>query len=366
MNVSDFNFDLPDELIAQHAPTRGASRLFMLDRSTGTRRHGAISDLPSILRPGDVLVVNNTRVIATRLLGRRAPSGGAVECLLLGPTKPEASIPEAGGNGVYAREGDVRIADALVHPGQKLKPGSLMRFEGEAGTLVGEIVARHFHGRRTIRLWVEGGGDVEALVDSLGHMPLPPYIRRGDTLADRDRYQTIYARVRGSVAAPTAGLHFTTDLLAAIADRGVECVEITLHIGYGTFKPVRAVRVEDHVVDPEHYEISIEAETALARATRDRRRVIAVGTTTTRALEDAAVRGDGHVRAGAGAASLFIYPGYRFQVIDGLLTNFHLPASSLLMLVSAFAGRETILDAYREAVEHRYRFYSYGDAMLIL
>ena len=241
-----------------------------------------------------------------------------------------------------------------------------MRFEGPAGVLVGQIIARHFHGRRTIRLWVDGGGDVDALIDALGHMPLPPYIKRNDTLADRERYQTVYARVRGSIAAPTAGLHFTPELLSALDQRGVERVEITLHVGYGTFKPVRVARVEDHVVDPEQYEVSIEAETALARAKQEGRRVIAVGTTTTRALEDAARRGSGRVRAGAGTASLFIYPGYQFQVIDGLLTNFHLPASSLLMLVSAFAGRERILDAYREAVEHRYRFYSYGDAMLIL
>src|SRR3954468_11418144 len=359
MNVSDFDFDLPDELIAQHAPARGGSRLLVLDRSTGTRRHSAMAELPSLLRPSDVLVVNNSRVIAARLLGYRVPSGGAVECLLLGPTKPEGSIGETS-------EADVRIADALVHPGQKLKPGSLMRFEGEAGALLGEIVARHFHGRRTVRLWVEGGGDVDALVDSLGHIPLPPYIKRGDALADRDRYQTIYARVRGSVAAPTAGLHFTPELLSALHDRGIERAEITLHVGYGTFKPVRAARVEDHVVEPERYEISADTAMALARAKREGRRIIAVGTTTTRALEDAAGRGKGHVAAGSGTASIFIYPGFHFQVIDGLLTNFHLPASSLVMLVSAFAGREKVLDAYREAVEQRYRFYSYGDAMLIL
>jgi S-adenosylmethionine:tRNA ribosyltransferase-isomerase len=258
------------------------------------------------------------------------------------------------------------MVQALVHPGQKLKPGSLMRFDGPAGVLIGQIVARHFHGRRTIRLWVEGGGDVDALIDTLGHIPLPPYIKRSDTPADRDRYQTVYARVRGSIAAPTAGLHFTPELLSALDQRGVERLDVTLHVGYGTFKPVRVTRVEDHVVDPEHYEIPNETATALARAKQEGRRVIAVGTTTTRALEDAAVRGSGHVRTGLGTASLFIYPGYHFQVIDGLLTNFHLPASSLLMLVSAFAGRERILAAYREAVAQRYRFYSYGDAMLIL
>jgi S-adenosylmethionine:tRNA ribosyltransferase-isomerase len=349
MNVSDFNFDLPDELIAQHAAPRGESRLLVLDRATGARRHTTIADLPSILVPGDVLVVNNTRVIAARLLGHRVPSGGAVECLLLG--SPPAGEP--------------RLADALVHPGQKLKPGSLVRFEGPEGVLMGEVIARHFHGRRTIRLWAESGGDVDALIDALGHVPLPPYIKRDDTSADRERYQTVYARERGSVAAPTAGLHFTPQLLAALEDRGIERAEVTLHVGYGTFKPVRVARVEDHVVDPEHYEVSEHAASAIARAKQEGRRVIAVGTTTTRALEDAAMRA-GDVAAGTGTASLFIYPDYRFRAIDGLLTNFHLPSSSLLMLVAAFAGREKILAAYREAVEMRYRFYSYGDAMLIL
>jgi S-adenosylmethionine:tRNA ribosyltransferase-isomerase len=369
MHVSDFDFYLPDELIAQHAAARGTSRLFLLDRGTGTYRHATIAELSTILVPGDVLVLNNTRVIAARLLGRRLPTGGMVECLLLGTTTlaPDISRPdELASTDPRAAAGEIRQAEALVHPGQKLKPGSLMRFEGPAGVLVGQIVARHFHGRRTIRLWAEGGGNVDALIDALGHMPLPPYIKRSDTLDDRERYQTVYARVRGSIAAPTAGLHFTPALLSALEERGIERVEITLHVGYGTFKPVRVTRVEDHVVDPEQYEISIEAETALARAKEQRRRVIAVGTTTTRALEDAAARGNGRVRAGSGTASLFIFPGYRFQVIDGLLTNFHLPASSLLMLVAAFAGRERILDAYREAVEQQYRFYSYGDAMLIL
>ena len=368
MNVSDFQFHLPDELIAQHATARGLSRLFLLDRATGRYRHTTIAELPSILVPGDVLVLNNTRVIPARLLGRRVPSGGAVECLLLGTTTPDES---ASGSDALAgaqddRPGGARLADALVHPGQKLKPGSLMRFEGEAGVLVGEILGRHFHGRRTIRIWSEGGGDVDALIDALGHIPLPPYIKRGDTLSDRERYQTVYAQARGSVAAPTAGLHFTPAILSGLEDRGIERVEITLHVGYGTFKPVRVTRVEDHVVDSEYYEISVNASAALARAKEEGRRIIAVGTTTTRALEDAALRGEGRVRAGKEAASLFMYPGHRFQVIDGLLTNFHLPASSLLMLVAAFAGREQILDAYREAVEQQYRFYSYGDAMLIL
>ncbi len=373
MNVSEFNFDLPDELVAQHAPPRGTSRLLLLDRATAERRHATIADLPSILVPGDVLVVNNTRVIAARLMGHRIPSGGTVECLLLGPTRsagPAESAFAASSTTGLSTSGngpaDVRLADALMHPGQKLKPGAQVRFEGRAGVLLCDVLARHFHGRRTIRLWVEAGGDVDAMVDALGHVPLPPYIKRADSDEDRERYQTVFARVRGSVAAPTAGLHFTPDILAALDDRGVERIEVTLHVGYGTFKPVRAARVEDHLVDPERYEISEDAASAIARAKQDGRRVIAVGTTTTRALEDAATRGGGCVAAGTGTAALFIYPGYRFRVVDGLLTNFHLPASSLLMLVSAFAGKDRILAAYREAVEMRYRFYSYGDAMLIV
>jgi S-adenosylmethionine:tRNA ribosyltransferase-isomerase len=256
--------------------------------------------------------------------------------------------------------------EALMHPGQKLKPGAVVRFEGEGGVLMGEVLERHFQGRRTIRLWPESGGDVTTLIDALGHVPLPPYIRREDTAADRERYQTVFARARGSVAAPTAGLHFTTELLEALAARGVERAEITLHVGYGTFKPIKVDRVEDHVVDPEPYSIGDDAATTINRARAEGRRVIAVGTTTTRALEDAARRGHGVVRPGTASAEIFIYPGFEFQVIDGLLTNFHLPKSSLLMLVCAFAGRERVLHAYEEAVRRRYRFYSYGDAMLVL
>jgi S-adenosylmethionine:tRNA ribosyltransferase-isomerase len=368
MDVAEFQFELPEELIAQEAAPRGASRLLVLDRATGAIGHARVSDLPSILRAGDLLVVNNTRVFAARLLGHRVPSGGAVECLLLEPPTAEPGSANR----------DARVVDALMHPGQKLKPGAIVRFEGRAGVLMAEVLERHFHGRRTIRLWAESGltrrrcaaaqpgGDVDELIDALGHMPLPPYIKRGDNAADRDRYQTVFARVRGSVAAPTAGLHFDAELMAALAQRGIESAEITLHVGYGTFKPVRVERVEDHVVDPEHYEISEEAAEAIRRARGEGRRVIAVGTTTTRALEDAALRGHGHVVAGAGIATLFMYPGHQFRAIDGLLTNFHLPASSLLMLVAAFAGRERVLAAYREAIERRYRFYSYGDAMLIL
>jgi S-adenosylmethionine:tRNA ribosyltransferase-isomerase len=348
--VSDFDFELPDELVAQSAAPRGTSRLLVLDRATGACTHASIADLATYLRPGDLLAVNNTRVFAARLLGRRVPSGGAVECLLIGRAGDEST-------GIW---------EALVHPGQKLQPGALVRFEGPAGVLMAEILQRRFFGRRTIRLWSESGGSVDTLVDLLGHMPLPPYIKRADTLDDRERYQTVYAKARGSIAAPTAGLHFTPGLLERLREAGVDRAEITLHVGYGTFKPVRVGRVEEHTVDPEHYEIGEDAALAINRARDEGRRIVAVGTTTTRALEDAAVRGNGRVTAGSGMASLFIYPGHQFTVVGGLLTNFHLPASSLLMLVAAFGGRERVLAAYREAVEERYRFYSYGDAMLII
>jgi S-adenosylmethionine:tRNA ribosyltransferase-isomerase len=356
MLVSDFDFALPDELIAQQAAPRGESRLLVLNRKTGAIAHQAIHDLPRHFRAGDLLVVNNTKVFAARLLGRRVPSGGAVECLLLArhatdsPEEPSSS----------------EVWDALVHPGQKLKPGARVRFAGPAGVLMAEVLERRFQGRRTVRLWAESGGRVESLIDALGHVPLPPYIKRPDTPGDAERYQTVYAQMRGSVAAPTAGLHFTVALLDRLTEIGVERAEITLHVGYGTFKPVKVERVEDHVVDPEVYAIDDDAAERINRARADDRRVVAVGTTTTRALEEAAIRGDGVIRPGTASADLFIHPGFDFRVVDGLLTNFHLPKSSLLMLVAAFAGRERVLAAYREAVQHRYRFYSYGDAMLIV
>jgi S-adenosylmethionine:tRNA ribosyltransferase-isomerase len=382
MLVTDFDFALPEELIAQTAAPRGQSRLLALDRGTGSFEHRTIADLPALFRPGDVLVINDTRVFAARLLGHRVPSGGAVECLLLSPqprpeplrTEPdvEGAIDPAvssvlsGANELVQSVDECAVVwDALMHPGQKLKPGSLVRFEGAAGVLMGEVLERRFQGRRTIRLWPESGTSVTELVDAIGHVPLPPYIKREDTAADGERYQTVYARVRGSVAAPTAGLHFTESLLAELVGLGVECVSITLHVGYGTFKPVKVDRVEDHVVDPETYEIAESAAEAIGRARADGRRVIAVGTTTTRALEDAARRGNGVVRPGPAAAEIFIYPGFEFQVVNGMLTNFHLPKSSLLMLVSAFGGREQVLSAYAAAVAERYRFYSYGDAMVI-
>lgn len=261
-----------------------------------------------------------------------------------------------------------------MHPGQKLRPGAQVVFEGGGRTLHAEVLERLFYGRRRVRLEAEHGTVADA-IDAIGHIPLPPYIHRADTPEDRERYQTVYAAHRGSIAAPTAGLHFDAPLLAALDEAGIERVSITLHVGYGTFKPVRVEDVEAHVVDPEPYEISDRAAAAINRALDEDRRVIAVGTTTTRALEHAAIRdlsrasgseSRDRISPGRADADLFIYPGFAFRVIGGLLTNFHLPKSSLLMLVAAFAGRERVLDAYREAVAQRYRFYSYGDASLFL
>jgi S-adenosylmethionine:tRNA ribosyltransferase-isomerase len=367
MDVRDFDFELPPELIAQDpAPDRAAARLLHLDRASGAIAHLTVAQLPEILRSGDLLVVNNTRVFPARLLGRRVPSGGAVECLLVrrlsdqeSTQEGKAAPPDAGGpSGAVARW------EALMHPGQKLKPGANVVFEG-ARTLHGEVQEMKFFGRRVIRLWTDDGSDVDAAIDAIGHVPLPPYIKRGDTDADRRRYQTVFARPRGSVAAPTAGLHFTPQLLADLHARGIETAEITLHVGYGTFQPVRVARVEDHRLESEEYEISAAAADAVQRARSDRRRIVAVGTTTTRTLESVARGHDGAIVPGRGSSDLFIYPGFEFRVIDALLTNFHLPQSSLLMLVAAFAGRERVLAAYRAAVALRYRFYSYGDAMLV-
>ncbi|MBI1876080.1 MAG: tRNA preQ1(34) S-adenosylmethionine ribosyltransferase-isomerase QueA [Acidobacteria bacterium] len=355
MNVTDFEYELPSDLIAQHPPeVRGESRLLVLDRSSEAITHARFRHLPERLRPSDLMVLNDTRVFAARLIGRRVASGGQVECLLL-------------------RQLDGDHWEALVHPGRKLRPGSRIEFVARAESLRGsagpslqaEILEQRFFGRRVIRLWTEGPESVEAIIDAIGHVPLPPYIKRADALDDRTRYQTVYAGARGSVAAPTAGLHFTDDMLASLERRGVEHASLTLHVGYGTFKPVRVERVEDHEIDPEPFELSSSAASAVNRAMDEGRRVLAVGTTTTRALETAA-RADGRVMAGRSTTDLFIYPGFEFRVVGALLTNFHLPRSSLLMLVAAFAGRERVLAAYCEAVREQYRFYSYGDAMLIL
>ena len=348
MDVSDFDFDLPPELIAQEPRPRGESRLLVLSRETGALTHSTFSRIGDFLRAGDLLVVNDTRVFPARLLGHRVPSGGAVECLLL------RQVP-----------GNEALWDALMHPGQKLKPGALVKFERGGMELLGEVLGRHFHGRRTIRLWTADGRPVTEAIEAIGHMPLPPYIHREDRPEDRERYQTVYARLRGSVAAPTAGLHFTEVLLDALQGRGIERTSITLHVGYGTFKPVRVERVEDHTVDPETFTVGEAAAAAITNALREKRRVVAVGTTTVRALESLNADADG-VHPSTGETALFVHPGHEFRIVSGMVTNFHLPKSSLLMLVSALAGREQVLAAYREAVAHRYRFYSYGDAMLIV
>jgi len=372
VKVDAFDFALPAELIAQDATRRGESRLLSFDRASGELSHGWIRDLPKLLRADDLLVTNDTRVFPARLLGHRIPSGGAVECLLLNPDAPadEHRLSDIDNrfSAVGYRASDREVWHALVHPGQKLKPGARVMFEGGGHTIHGEVLERLFYGRRRIRLEVERGTVTDA-IDAIGHIPLPPYIHRPDTPEDRERYQTVYAAHRGSIAAPTAGLHFDAPLLAALDAAGVERTAITLHVGYGTFKPVRVDDVEAHVVDPEPYEISEAAAAAINAALAAGRRVVAVGTTTTRALEHAAARAGGEpkprIAAGRAEADLFIYPGYEFRVVRGLLTNFHLPKSSLLMLVSAFAGTERVLAAYREAVVRRYRFYSYGDAMLL-
>jgi S-adenosylmethionine:tRNA ribosyltransferase-isomerase len=338
VRIADFDYELPAERIAQHALPRGESRLLVVD-AAGPARHRRVAELPSLLRAGDLLVVNDTRVIPARLFARRLPGGGEVELLLVerhGPTE----------------------WDCLARPGRKARPGTRLELSPDVGA---EVIAKRDDGRHRLRF----SQPIEPHLDRLGHVPLPPYITRADEAADRERYQTVFARRPGAIAAPTAGLHFSPSLLAALATRGVERVAITLHVGIGTFKPITAALVHEHVMERERYEIAAPAAAAIADARRQGRRIVAVGTTVVRALESAALAGDGEIAAGAGATELFIVPGYRFRVVDVLLTNFHLPRSTLLMLVSAFAGRERVLAAYREAVAAGYRFYSYGDAMLV-
>jgi S-adenosylmethionine:tRNA ribosyltransferase-isomerase len=348
MKVADFSYDLPADLVAQFPPAeRGTSRLLVLDRRTGRTTHAAIRDLARFLETGDLMVFNDSKVFPARLLGEREPGGGAVEVLLV--------------SGI-----DGERWEALVHPGQRMRPGRRVRFERGGHTLHGEVLEERFFGRRVVRLWTSDAGSVMDAIEGIGHIPLPPYIKRPDLDLDRDRYQTVFARESGSIAAPTAGLHFTDAILRSLDDTGIERVTITLHVGYGTFKPVRAADVEAHTVDPERYAISADAAARINAALDAGRRIVAVGTTTTRALESAARRGGGRVASGAAGTDLFIHPGHEFRAVAGLVTNFHLPASSLLMLVAAFGGRETVLSAYREAVREHYRFYSYGDAMLVL
>jgi S-adenosylmethionine:tRNA ribosyltransferase-isomerase len=351
LRLSDFDFHLPPALIAQEPLSeRGASRLLTLDRETGALDDREFRDLPSLLSHDDLLVFNDTRVFAARLLGKRLPGGGGAECLLV--------------RQLETSDDQTETWEALVHPGQRLKAGSRLELGEGPHRIHGEVLDRRFHGRRAVRLWTNAGTLTEA-IDAIGHVPLPPYIKRPDTTLDRERYQTVYARTRGSIAAPTAGLHFTPQILSELDARGIERVTITLHVGYGTFQPIRVDEVEEHRMDEEYFDVSVGAADAISRALAARRRVVAVGTTTARAVESLEQAAAGGVEPGSGGTTLFIFPGHRFRVVSGLITNFHLPQSSLLLLVSAFAGREHVLAAYRHAVASGYRFYSYGDAMLI-
>ncbi len=339
MKTSDFHFELPEELIAQTPlDRRDASRLMLLDKTSGEVRHSVFSRLPEYLRPGDCLVMNDSRVLPARLLGRRA-TGGAVEVLLLRDL----------GNGVW---------ECLTRPGRKTPVGTALSF-GD-GMLTGEVVDAVSDGNKRIRFHYEGV--FLEVLDRLGQMPLPPYIKA--ELKDPERYQTVYARNPGSAAAPTAGLHFTPELLDALKEKGVELLYVTLHVGLGTFRPVKEEEITDHKMHAEYCIVPEETARALNAAKREGRRIVSVGTTSCRTLE-AASDENGFLRPFSDWVNIFIYPGYRFKCIDALITNFHLPESTLLMLVSALAGREHVLEAYRIAVEQRYRFFSFGDAMLI-
>ncbi|MCI8398742.1 MAG: tRNA preQ1(34) S-adenosylmethionine ribosyltransferase-isomerase QueA [Oscillibacter sp.] len=340
MKTSDFYYDLPQELIAQTPiQRRDASRLMTLDRKTGAVGHRHFYDLPDLLNPGDCLILNDSRVLPARLLGQRLPGGGACEVLLL-------------------TEKWDNTWECLVRPGRKLRPGARVTFGN--GELTAEITHEMADGNRLVRFEYEG--IFLEVLDHLGKMPLPPYIK--EELQDRERYQTVYSKVLGSAAAPTAGLHFTPELLEKAAAKGVGIGYVTLHVGLGTFRPVKEDAVEDHPMHSEFCTIPQETADLINRTRASGGRCICVGTTSCRTLESWAGE-DGHMEAQSGWTDIFIYPGYRFKVMDGLVTNFHLPESTLIMLVSAFAGREQVLEAYREAVRERYRFFSFGDAMFL-
>ena len=354
LRISDFDFHLPPELIAQEPPQlRGQSRMLVLDKASQAMRDAQFAELPSLLAPGDLLVLNNSRVIPARLYARRttirdrqAPTA-LVEVLLTEPTA-------------------AHTWSALVRPGKKIAIGEKLIFPSSSGEAVleAEVVARGERGERVLRF--SPVADFYSALEQIGHMPLPPYIHRDDEPSDRERYQTIFARERGSVAAPTAGLHFTPQVLEALTQRGVEIAYVTLHVGLGTFAPLRVERVNQVHLHCERYELSTETATALNRARRDGRRIVAVGTTVVRTLEAVALAaGDDAIEPTAGTTDIFIAPGFEFRLVRALLTNFHLPQSSLLMLVCAFAGREHILSAYRHAVKQQYHFFSYGDCMFI-
>ena len=340
MNVKDYDYDLPEELIAQDPlEDRSSSRLMVLDRQTGDVEHRHFTDILEYLHPGDCLVINNTKVIPARLFGVKEDTQAKIEVLLL-----------------KRKEND--IWETLVKPGKKAKPGTKLVF-GD-GLLTAEVVDVVEEGNRLIQFHYDG--IFEEILDQLGQMPLPPYITH--QLKDKNRYQTVYAKYDGSAAAPTAGLHFTKELLQKVKDMGVDIAEVTLHVGLGTFRPVKVENVLDHHMHSEFYMVSQEAADKINRAKESGHRVIAVGTTSTRTLEAAADE-NGRLYETSGWTEIFIYPGYRFKVIDALITNFHLPQSTLVMLVSALAGREHVLHAYEIAVKERYRFFSFGDAMLI-
>lgn len=340
MQLTDFDYDLPEELIAQDPlEDRSSSRLMVLDKKTGEVHHKHFTDILEYLHPGDCLVINNTKVIPARLFGTKEGTQAKIEVLLL-----------------KRKEND--IWETLVKPGKKAKPGTRIIF-GD-GLLTGEVIDVVEDGNRLIQFRYEG--IFEEILDQLGQMPLPPYITH--QLKDKNRYQTVYAKYDGSAAAPTAGLHFTEELLQKVKDMGVEIAEVTLHVGLGTFRPVKVENVLDHHMHSEFYMVSQEAADKINAAKDRGNRVIAVGTTSTRTLE-AASDEKGRLRETSGWTDIFIYPGYQFKVIDALITNFHLPQSTLVMLVSALAGREQVLNAYQIAVQEKYRFFSFGDAMLI-
>lgn len=340
MKTSDFDYELPEELIAQHpAVQRDHSRLLVMDKFTGAVEHRVFRDIVNYLHAGDVLVLNNTKVIPARIFGVKEGGTAKIEVLLL---KRDDDLPNTW--------------EVLVHPGKRAKVGTVIDF-GE-GRLKGEVIANTSAGRKVT---FHFDGIFEEILEELGTMPLPPYIH--EQLEDQNRYQTVYAKVDGSAAAPTAGLHFTTELLETLRQNGIEIEEVLLHVGLGTFKPVSEEDIEDHEMHSEYYEISQETADRINKAKAEGRRIISVGTTSTRALESAAK--DGRLQAGSGWTNIFIYPGYKWQIIDGLITNFHLPKSTLMMLVSALSTREHILAAYKEAVAQRYRFFSFGDAMFI-
>lgn len=363
VRVSDFNFELPEELIAQEPlPERSTSRMLHLQRAAGAFEDRMFRDLPELLRADDLLVVNNSRVFPARLFGRR---GGERSQPLSGRNPAAKAFLRGKVEVLLVRQLAPTEWQALVHPGRKIGVGEKLYF-GENNELQAEVVARGTFGERTLRF--AESADFFVRLEALGHVPLPPYIDRPDRSEDRERYQNIYARKEntGSAAAPTAGLHFSEEVLEKIRTRGIEIAEITLHVGLGTFQPVRVENVEEHRMHRESFSIAEEAARQINRARDGGRRIVAVGTTTVRTLEFAALQGsDYRINAGAGEADIFIRPGFSFRVVGGLLTNFHLPQSTLLMLVSALAGRENVLRAYQHAVQEKYRFFSYGDCMLI-